>query len=170
VPSATTPSSTPVPAIVGKWRLDRTCAAIVRALTEAKLPGLIPRVVSELIIGGENGLPAGWDPANPCANAKPPIKHAHTFWPDGRFNSYDEQENTVDNGRWLLVDADTIKIGEPNPGAEFNFAIQGDQLRLAPVIPKECTTPDCLDSLSWQFAVAFPGETWERETSGPHVP
>src|SRR5688572_3798712 len=77
------PSPSPVSPLVGKWRLDRTCAAIVRAVLEAELPQLIPRVLEELV----TVMPSGTDPAVACANAKPPLKHSHTFWPDGRFNS-----------------------------------------------------------------------------------
>jgi hypothetical protein len=157
-PSATTP-------LVGKWRLDRTCAAIVRAVTEAKVPQLIPAVIEELV----TTLPLSTDPQNACANAKPPTKHSHTFWPDGRFNSYDENEAEVDHGQWILIDDHTVKIGDP-PEAVFTFSVNGDKLSLTPVIPTNCTTAECINGLSWPFSVAFPGENWTRETSGEHVP
>ena len=157
--------SSPAPAIVGNWELDRTCAAIVRALNEANHPELVSAVIGELIAPG-----ASLDPTNPCAAALPPTQHSHTFWPDGRFNSYDENDREVDYGRWMLVDDHTLKIGEPVPDAVFAFTVQGDKLSLTPIPPAGCTTVDCVDSMGWQFAVAFPGETWTRVTSGPHVP
>jgi hypothetical protein len=154
---------------VGKWTLDRTCAAIVRAVTEAKLPQLLPFVLPELV-GDNDAMPSGWDPADPCATALPPTKHSHTFWPDGRFNSYDQNEQQVDRGRWTLMDVDTVKIGDPRPRVDFRFSVEGDKLSLTPVIEPGCTTGACLEDLSWQFAVAFPGERWTRERSGPNVP
>jgi hypothetical protein len=166
VSAAAVVSPTPATALVGKWELDRTCAAMVRALTEAKRPELIPIVISELV----SGTAASFDPANPCADARPPSRHSHTFWPDGRFNSYDENEEEVDFGRWILVDGDTAKIGEPAPEAVFDFDVEGDKLSLTPVPPADCGTADCINTMGWQFSVAFPGETWTRATSGPHVP
>ena len=163
-PATSSPSPVPTAstALVGKWQLDRTCAALLRAVTEAGHPEFLSFVLEELITGNA-------DPADPCANAKPPTNHSHTFWPDGRFNSYDENEGEVDSGRWMLVDDDTMRIGEPSPMAEFDFAIQRNSLTLTPVIPADCTG-DCLEMAAYEFAVAFPGETWTRETSGPHVP
>ena len=160
--ASTSPSAAPTTGLAGKWALDRTCAAMVRALTDANRPELIATVVTELV-------ETGFDPADPCAKALPPIKHSHTFWPDGRFNSYDENEQEVDFGRWELVDDDTARIGDP-PKAEFDFVVTGDQLSLVPIIADDCTTPECPFVLGWQFAVAFPGETWTRETTGAHVP
>jgi hypothetical protein len=158
-----TSAPTAPPAIVGKWSLDRTCAALVRALTEAGFPELILDNISELV----SGTPTKTDP---CRSALPPTKHAHTFWPDGSFNSYDENEREVDSGVWVLLDSDTIKIGEPVPDAEFTFVVQGDMLQLTPVIPTDCLQTACKDGLGWRFAVSFPGESWTRVTSGQHIP
>ena len=132
---------------------------------DRRAPELIPAILSELI-----SPTAPFDPKDPCAHALPPVKHSHTFWQDGTFNSYDEHEQEVDNGVWVLVDSDTIKVGEPVADAEFTWAVIGDQLSLTPVIDTSCTTRECADRIGWQFAVAFPGETWTKVTSGPHVP
>lgn len=164
----TSPSAQPTritSAIVGKWRLDRTCAAIVRAVTEANHSELIPMVVSELV----SEAPAGAG-ADPCANALSPVKHSHTFWPDGTFNSYDENENEADWGTWMLVDSDTVEVGAPPTTSRFDFVVNGDRLQLTPVIPANCTSQDCVNTLGWAFAVSFPGESWTRESSGAHVP
>ena len=69
-----------------------------------------------------------------------------------------------------MVDSHTIKVGEPVADAEFTWAVNGDQLSLTPVIDSSCTTRECADHIGWQFAVAFPAETWTRATSGLHVP
>jgi hypothetical protein len=164
-PTTTASGSAPTqPPIVGKWSLDRTCEALAEALKEAGFEQLIPANIGELVSGTP---PPGPDP---CVNALPPTVHSHTFWPDGRFNSYDQHEAEVDFGKWVLVDLDTIKIGEPEADAEFTFEVREDQLQLTPVIPTDCAQTDCLDGLGWRFAVAFPGESWNRQTSGEHVP
>ncbi len=163
--SPTAAPTTIASAIVGKWRLDRTCAAIVRAVTKANHPELIAMVISELVTEVSTG--AGVDP---CANALPPVKHSHTFWPDGTFNSYDENEKEADWGTWSLVDSDTVEIGAPPTTSRFDFIVHGDKLQLTPVIPPNCTSSDCAGTLGWAFAVSYPGESWTRESSGAHVP
>src|SRR5882672_6929659 len=45
---APTPSASPRPALVGQWELDRTCQAIVAALTKAGHPELIRGAAGEL--------------------------------------------------------------------------------------------------------------------------
>jgi hypothetical protein len=164
---STAASSAQVPALVGQWSLDRTCAAIVKALKAAGHPELIPGDITELIKGvPENGpLPDSWDVKNPCANAKPPTEHSHTFWADGTFNSYDENGRQVDDGSWAVVDARHFTIGD----ATFEYSIDADELQMRPVEPEPCGG-SCLDGLGWMYAVSYPGQTWTRVTSGAHVP
>jgi hypothetical protein len=164
-------STAPLPFLVGKWELKRTCVAIVKALTQAGFADLIPQDVVELIKGVPvNGtLPATWDPAQPCADAKPPIEHSHTFWPDGSFNSYDQNDQQVDDGQYTLVDDHTFIF----PGAisiTMHCRIKGDTIMFDPMIPKNCSTTKCRDAIGYAFAVAYPGQTWTRATSGPNVP
>src|SRR5712672_2798538 len=73
-PSPTpTATASPRPALVGQWELDRTCQAIVAALTMAGHPELIRGGVGELVQGNINGeVPSDWDPKHPCAKALPP--------------------------------------------------------------------------------------------------
>jgi len=57
----------------------------------------VPLSLPEVLKGSVNGqLPANFDPAHPCADELPPTAHSHTFWPDGTFNSYDQDGNEVD--------------------------------------------------------------------------
>jgi hypothetical protein len=58
---------------------------------------------------------SNWDPANPCAHARPPTEHSHTFWPDGTFNSYDESGEQVDEAPYA-VQGDRVTIGNPDFG------------------------------------------------------
>jgi hypothetical protein len=162
-PSAT---ASPRPALVGQWELDRTCQAIVAALTKAGHPELIRVGVGELVKGNINGeVPSGWDPKQPCSTALPPTPHSHTFWPNGMFNSYDENGNEVDDGPWAIVDDQTFTIGE----STFKYAIAGDALTFEPVVPADCSG-QCKDALGWTYSVSFPGSAWHRVTSGPHAP
>jgi hypothetical protein len=173
---ASTTSPAPLPPLVGQWQLDRTCDAIVSALnadldsllTRAQRRDMIAKTITETIEGvPENGpLPSTWDPRHPCAMAKPPTRHSHTFWADGRFNSYDENERQVDDGDYEIVGSDVLRIGDWS----WTYHVIDDQLTLDPILPTECVTPDCLDGLGWAFAVAYPGQHWTRVMAGPHVP
>ena len=162
----TIPTGSPTPALVGQWELDRTCEAIIQALTKAGHPELIKVAAGELVEGNVNGVvPADWDPAHPCANALPPTPHSHTFWPNGMFNSYDENGNQVDDGLWAILDGKTFTIGK----STFAYAIAGNTLRFEPVVPADCSG-QCVDDLGWTFSVSIPGSAWHRVLTGPHVP
>jgi len=142
---------------------------MVAALTKAKLTDLMPLDLPEVLKGADNGLPANYDPGHPCADALPPTAHSHTFWPDGRFNSYDQHGQQVDEESYRLLDANTFRMGDVVAIA-FRFTVANDRLSLAPVVPADCSSTDCRTSLAWAFSVAFPGQIWNRVTSGPHVP
>jgi len=160
------PRASPRPALVGEWWFDRTCEAIVAALTKAGHPELIRVDVGETLKGNVNGeVPSDWDPEHPCAMALPPTPHSHTFWPNGMFNSYDEHGNQVDDGPWAIVDDHTFTIGK----STFSYSIVGNELMFEPVLPADCTG-ECHETLGWVYAVSYPGSTWQRVTSGPHVP
>ncbi len=163
---APTAAATARPALVGQWELDRTCQAIVTALTKAGHPELIRGGVGELVQGNINGeVPSDWEPKHPCAKALPPTPHSHTFWPNGMFNSYDENGRQVDDGPWAIVDAQTFTIGK----STFSYSIVGDALMFEPIVPAVCSG-QCRDDLGWMYSVSFPGSAWHRLTSGPHVP
>jgi hypothetical protein len=149
--------------------LKRTCVAIVAALTKAKMTDVIDLDVPELLKGSVNGgLPATYNPAQPCADALPPTAHSHTFWPHGRFNSYDETGQEVDNDAYVLIDDHTFSMGDP--ATTFQFSVTGETIAFDVVVPGGCTSLDCHKGLAWGFAVAYPGQSWTRVTSGPHVP
>jgi hypothetical protein len=170
-PSSPTPSvSETVPLLVGQWALKKTCPMVVQALTKAGLEDLIPLDVGETLKLPENApLPATWDPSHPCADAKAPTEHSHTFWPDGEFNSYDQNGQQVDDGPYTIVNHHTFTIGTHNP-TTFHYRIQGDTIMFDVVIPKVCSSKRCLENLAWAFSVANPGQTWTRVTSGVNVP
>jgi hypothetical protein len=160
------PTGSPTPALVGQWEILRTCEAIIQALTKAGHPELIKVAAGELVERNVNGVvPADWNPGHPCANALPPTPHSHTFWPNGMFNSYDENGNQVDDGPWAILDGKTFTIGN----STFAYAIAGNTLRFEPVVPADCSG-QCVDDLGWMFSVSIPGSAWHRVLTGPHVP
>ena len=104
-------------------------------------------VVEELV----TSAPSGSDPAAACANARPPTKHSHVFWPDGRFHFYDESESEVDYGRWVLLDDHTVKIGDP-PDSTFTFSVTGEDLSLTPIVPSDFSVPNDLFACAEELA------------------
>jgi hypothetical protein len=163
-------SETPRPPLVGQWALKKTCDMIVQALTKAGLEDLIPMDVGETLKLPENApLPSSWDPAHPCEDAKAPTEHSHTFWPDGAFNSYDQNGQQVDEGPYKIVNDHTFIIGGHTP-TTFHYRIRGDTIMFDVVIPKDCSSKHCRGVLAWAFSVANPGQTWTRVTSGPNAP
>ena len=176
-PSAASP---PLPPLVGQWTLNLTCKALVTALREAHAADLIPRTVGEFVPTTSSGeLPSDWDPRHPCAHARPPTEHSHTFWADGTFNSYDQDGQQVDEGTYQVVDDHTFVFP---PGLTMTYVVQEHGLQLDVVPPKDCTDEHvvthyedgqpvtCRELLAWAYSVAFPGQTWTRVTTGPHVP
>lgn len=113
--------------------------------------------------------PARWDPSHPCADARKPTEHSHTFWPDGSFNSYDQTGNEVDNGPYNIVNDHTFIIGGRTP-MTFHYRISGNTIMFDPVVPKNCSTRHCRHVLAWAFSVAYVGQTWHRVTSGSLCP
>jgi hypothetical protein len=171
-----TTSSTLVPlepsALVGQWRLVRSCEATATALTKEGLGGLVPSVISaeELIYGLVNGghLPADFDAAHPCVDAKPPFEHSHTFWANGHFNSWDENGNQADDGAYTLAGDHSFTMGDPP--ITFDFTVRHDTIQFQVKKPVNCSADPCHGIYAWAVSVADPGQVWTRVTSGPHVP
>jgi hypothetical protein len=170
-PSATpSVSQAPLPPLVGQWETNKDCLALVTGLTQAGLADFIPRIIGETLKIPENApLPANWDPADPCADARQPYEHSHTFWADREFNSYTQFGEQVDEGRYKLVDDHTFIFPGSIP-ITMHYRVKGDTIMFDPVIPKNCTSKHCLDVAAWAVSVAMPGQTWTRVTSGPNVP
>ena len=78
-------------------------------------------------------FPPTGTPQIPCADAKPPTEHSHTFWPDGEFNSYDQNGQQVDDGPYKIVNDHTFTIGDRTP-TTFHYWIRGDTIMFDVVI------------------------------------
>ncbi len=160
--SAATPPASSSPAaanpLTGEWLGVQRCEIFVEVLTAAGYPETIP----ETVVG--NGLipnvtdPAKLaDPANPCEGAVE-YPHSHSFTADGRFASWDGTHRQVDDGFYAIVDEDTLTIGS----ATFTYAIDGDQLMLAPDMEPNVSDRDPAIDWQWAATVALDGHPWTR--------
>jgi hypothetical protein len=156
-----TSSAVAMPAIVGEWERTTTCEERVRALQKAGLGQFAAEQVA-----GEGWLPGVSspaqikDPARPCVGAVP-LKHGHYFTRDGLFGSRDDGGDQVDDGKYRVVDQDTIVIEKEFGAVSFNYRIGADgALKLDPVMP-DCAPVGCF-AAQWAVAMAYPGLPWKR--------
>ena len=146
--------------IVGRWQQAHTCDQLVSALNALGLGSLAPGVVGDYF---PNQTPEQLA-AKPdiCSGAIPQL-HSHFFTASGLFGSLDQFQNQVDDGTYVIVDANSFMIGD----ATFDFSIHGDQLTLTPVITAKqrreaLKHPWDFTTAGWMVAVSYPGTTWNR--------
>jgi hypothetical protein len=153
-------SPTPSSPIVGLWERVTTCEERAAALDDAGLGEFAAEHAA-----GEGWIPGVTDPAQiqdperPCEGAVP-LKHGHFFTEDGLFGSTDAQGDQVDDGRFRVVDDDTIVIEKEFGDVTFDFEVRDDDLFLNPVMPA-CAETGCF-AAQWAVSVAYPGLPWER--------
>jgi hypothetical protein len=153
------PAKPAPPALVGTWLGMHNCQRIIDIMTAAGMPE------QALMNAAESGTIPGVatiedidDPENPCVGATE-MPHWHYFNADGEFGSLDMNRQRVDDGRWLIVDADTFEIN----GTRFTFQVDGDQLRLAPEDVGTCPVNGQWCPEAWKLMVAMPGMAWIRD-------
>ena len=146
--------------IVGDWQRVTTCEQRVTALENAGLGEFaVEHAAGEGWIPGVTSPEQVKDSEHPCRGAIP-LKHGHFFTEDGQFGSTDDQGDQVDDGRYRVVDQDTIIVEKEFGNVSFDFRIQDDgTLLLDPVMPK-CTKNGCF-AAQWAVAVAYPGLPWD---------
>jgi len=133
------------------------CATIVDLFTQANdAEAGVANVIGNGLIPGVTSVDQLADPANPCQDAIP-RDHAHFFTADGEFGSLDFDGNPVDDGRYEVIDDDTLEIN----GTEFTYHVDGDSLTLDTPIP-DCAATACAFEDNWRLMVAMPGTTWTR--------
>jgi hypothetical protein len=158
-PSATVrPTPTAPPALVGDWFGVHNCERIIDVMTSAGMPeqGLL-NVADSGTIPGVSTVEAIADPENPCVGAVG-VPHSHFFTASGLFGSRDANGQQVDDGHWVIVDADTFTIN----GVPFDFQIDGDELRMQPVDVGTCPVNGAWCEEAWKLMVAMPGIVWTR--------
>ena len=146
--------------LVGTWTRVNDCAAFVGALEEADLADLAP---GWLVGAGYFASEADIDLDDPCAGATE-VEHSHFFTADGEFGSFDENGAQVDDGRFELVDEDTMAVGEGQLLVDFAVRPDGNTLSFTVPLPEPCEGP-CRDDYAWAISAFYPGE-FERTASG----
>ena len=159
-PAEATTRSGPVASIVGRWQQSHTCDELVTALTALGLETLAPGVAGDYFPDQTPEQLA----AKPdiCSGALPQL-HSHFFTASGLFGSLDQFQNQVDDGTYVIVDANTFRIGD----ATFDYAIRGDTASFTPVITDRqrraaLRHPWDFSTAGWMVAVSYPGTTWTR--------
>jgi hypothetical protein len=167
VPTPTRPSQTATPSVsatpsadtvVGEWQRAPTCQELVRALTRGGFGDFAAEAVggAALLTTPEN-VPAK-DPKHPCADAAGPIEHSHKFWEDGTFNSYNQVGQQVDDGKYKIIDSNSILFA----GFQVDYKIADDTIVFSFAVPKSCTSQECRRRAAYAINVFYPGKAWMR--------
>jgi hypothetical protein len=153
------PTPTAPLALVGNWLGMHNCQRIVDIMTAADMPE------QALLNAAESGTVPGVstiediaDPEKPCVGATD-MPHWHFFNADGEFGSLDMNRQQVDDGRWRIVDADTLEIN----GTRFEFHVDRDELRIEPEAVGVCPVDGQWCPEAWKLMVAMPGMAWARD-------
>ena len=157
-PATPRPTPTAPPALVGNWLGMHNCQRIIDIMAAAGMPeqGLL-NVAESGTLPGVTTIEDIEDPEKPCVGAVEQA-HSHFFTADGMFGSRDMAGRQVDDGSWVLVDADTFSIN----GTPFDFEVVGDELRMEPVDVGTCPTDGKWCPEAWKLMVAMPGMAWTR--------
>lgn len=155
-------TAAPVAPLVGRWEQSadvHTCENYVRGMDREHL---LAAVEAAPYSPGENWKQVA---ADFCQRPSEDfdVSHSHFFNQYGAFGSVDQNNNQVDDGKYTIVNNDTMRIGE----STFHYQISGDKLTLDPVITKAdrqeaLAKPGKFTVAGWMVAVAFPGTSWHR--------
>ena len=158
---STSQAPSPSSPLVGRWEREQTCDQLVDALRAADLEPVLPSLLPDWFPDATPDQLARRQ--EPCrgATTRP---HSHFFTQDGQFGSVDGTGQQVDDGRYEIVDATTVHIGQ----GVFTYSItNGDTLVLHPVIEdadrrQALAHPLDVNTAGWQAAVAWGGLPWKR--------
>jgi hypothetical protein len=159
--------------MVGRWETLRTCNGLVQAAKKAHLLPLAPAIVGDYFPGRTPQQLAR--KRHLCGGANTQV-HSHFFTRDGGFGSVDQHGQQVDDGRYRVIDARTIHIGNPDTDASFQYQVEngagGKVLTLQPVITRRMRRlalahPLRFSPAGWAVAVAYTGHTWKSVPCGP---
>jgi hypothetical protein len=94
-----------------------------------------------------------------CRGARP-VLHSHAFYRDGRFASFDENGERVDDGTYV-VHGNRLTIGQPpDDGRTARFEIDGDEATFHAIVP-DCRDESCRQAAAFAIATFFP-RTYRR--------
>jgi len=128
----------------------------VRALKKAGLKQFVP----EILVGGEyrsGSIKQIAKEPRPCRGAKA-SKHSHAFYPDGKFASFTERGQQVDNGTYKIIDGRTFRLlGEPR--FKVRYTVRSDTIRFRVIAPRGCKSKRCRIGHAYSIARFFPGSS-----------
>jgi hypothetical protein len=154
--AVTTASEAPSDRLVGTWRRVNSCRRFVQGFADAGLEDL---TAEWLVGGGYYVRPRAIDHSRPCRGATE-VQHSHFFTEDGRFGSYDQNGEEVDNGDYRILDDATLAF--PSHAKEFGgditvrYRVEGDTLEFAVEVPDPCTGR-CRIATAWAISAFYSG-------------
>jgi hypothetical protein len=159
--SGTTAATTEeVPALVGRWERVNECPQRVEAIEQAGLPEIAPGVVGDYF---PDSTPKELAKKDDVCKGAEPFVHSHFFTERREFGSLTEDLERVDDGVYEITEDGTFVIGD----VTFHYVIEGDSLKLTPVLTKEMKAkarahPLGFTDAGWALAVSYPGQVWNR--------
>lgn len=160
---AANPSATNAPSnLVATWHRAQTCEEMLAVFERAGLAESHVEWLTGNFYGG-SPAPTGGDV---CKGARGPLEHSHFFTASGEFSSHDENGQQVDDGNYLVVDANTLAF--PSHATEFgyagdllvDYAIKDGVLTFDVALPQPCEG-SCKDAYAWALS-AFASGPWAR--------
>jgi hypothetical protein len=154
--------------IFGRWQQRHECTWLVHALEKVHLRRIAPSVVGDYF---PNKTPQQLASKEHICSGAEPQRHSHFFTRDGHFGSVDQHGQQVDNGRYSLINARTVRIDDARFHYEVDETATGKVLALKPVITRRMRRealahPLRFSTAGWAVSVAYTGHTWERVPCG----
>lgn len=139
------------------------CEEALAEFHDAGLDDQIP----VFVVGNFVGEAATPEPGHECDDAQPPEEHSHFFTADGEFGSLDAEGAQVDDGRYELVDADTLSFASHGRGFGYDgdilvdFTTDGDTATFTVNVPDPCEDA-CRLAHGWALSAFFGPTEWTR--------
>jgi hypothetical protein len=89
------------------------------------------------------------------------VEHSHFFTADGRFGSYDENGNVVDDGTYAIQGKDTFVIGRVSVRFHIDATGHLGFLDITMADPCASADTDCRADHGWAISAFYPGD-YER--------
>ena len=153
--------------IVGRWQTLRKCGGLVDALKEAHLRALAPGVLGDYF---PNASPEHLARKRHICRGAEGQRHSHFFTFNKLFGSFDQDHEIVDDGKYQVLDARTIRVRNGDFHSKFRYRIKNRAghrfLALRPVINKRkrrkaLAHPLEFSAAGWAVAVAYTGHMWK---------
>jgi hypothetical protein len=151
--SSPTTSAIKVPAspLVGEWQRVNSCASFVQVFKDAELMDLAP----EWLVGGGYFTSLDQIDSTDLCKGAVEVLHSHFFTANGGFGSHDEKGRQVDDGRYQMVDDNTISF-LPAGDVTVHFNVEGETLMFEVVVPEPCEG-SCREATAWALSAFYPG-------------